>query len=41
MLAKEGVDLQVKVFNDFIQPNQQLAEKHPRRQLLPVPAIPR
>ena len=26
-LAKEGVDLQVKVFNDFIQPNQQLAEK--------------
>ena len=28
VLAKEGVDLQVKVFNDFIQPNQQLAEKH-------------
>ncbi|WP_285278169.1 MetQ/NlpA family ABC transporter substrate-binding protein, partial [Klebsiella pneumoniae] len=26
--AKEGVDLQIKVFNDFIQPNQQLAEKH-------------
>ena len=28
VLAKEGVDLQIKVFNDFIQPNQQLAEKH-------------
>jgi len=28
ILAKEGVDLQIKVFNDFIQPNQQLAEKH-------------
>ncbi|MEE9654297.1 MetQ/NlpA family ABC transporter substrate-binding protein [Kluyvera ascorbata] len=27
-LAKEGVDLKIKVFNDFIQPNQQLAEKH-------------
>ncbi len=27
-LAKEGVDLQVKVFNDFIQLNQQLAEKN-------------
>ena len=25
---KEGVDLRIKVFNDFIQPNQQLAEKH-------------
>ena len=28
VLAKEGVDLKVKVFNDFIQPNQQLAEKN-------------
>ncbi len=27
-LAKEGVDLKIKVFNDFIQPNQQLAEKN-------------
>ena len=27
-LAKEGVDLQVKVFNDFIQPNKQLSEKN-------------
>jgi len=27
-LAKEGVDLQIKVFNDFIQPNQQLALKN-------------
>lgn len=26
-LAKQGVDLKIKVFNDFIQPNQQLAEK--------------
>ncbi|WP_219060730.1 MetQ/NlpA family ABC transporter substrate-binding protein [Pseudomonas sp. UMAB-08] len=26
-LAKEGVDLEIKVFQDFIQPNQQLAEK--------------
>lgn len=28
VLAKEGVDLKIKVFNDFIQPNQQLAEKN-------------
>ena len=28
ILAKDGVDLQVKVFNDFIQPNQQLAKKN-------------
>ncbi|KAF1066876.1 MAG: Membrane lipoprotein TpN32 [Pseudomonas citronellolis] len=27
-LAKEGVDLQIKVFNDFIQPNLQLAKKN-------------
>lgn len=27
-LAKEGVDLDIKVFTDFIQPNQQLALKH-------------
>jgi ABC-type metal ion transport system, periplasmic component/surface antigen len=27
-MAKEGVDLKIKVFNDFIQPNQQLAEKN-------------
>lgn len=27
-LAKEGVDLQIKVFNDFIQPNKQLSEKN-------------
>lgn len=27
-LAKEGIDLNIKVFNDFIQPNQQLAEKN-------------
>ncbi|WAF88491.1 MetQ/NlpA family ABC transporter substrate-binding protein [Metapseudomonas otitidis] len=27
-LAKEGVDLEVKVFNDFIQPNLQLAKKN-------------
>ncbi|MFZ5936892.1 MetQ/NlpA family ABC transporter substrate-binding protein [Pseudomonas sp. HS6-2] len=27
-LAKEGVDLDIKVFNDFIQPNLQLAQKH-------------
>lgn len=27
-LAKQGVDLKIKVFNDFIQPNQQLAEKN-------------
>lgn len=27
-LAKEGVDLEVKVFTDFIQPNVQLAEKN-------------
>mgnify|MGYP002040417299 CR=1 FL=1 len=27
-LAKEGVDLQIKVFTDFIQPNQQLALKN-------------
>src|ERR1700759_4831017 len=26
-LAKEGVDLQVKVFTDYIQPNVQVAEK--------------
>lgn len=28
MLAKEGVDLQIKVFSDYIQPNVQLAEKN-------------
>jgi len=28
VLAKEGVDLQIKVFTDFIQPNQQLALKN-------------
>jgi len=27
LLAKEGVDLQVKVFADYVQPNTQLAEK--------------
>jgi D-methionine transport system substrate-binding protein len=27
-LAKEGVDLDIKVFTDFIQPNLQLAEKN-------------
>jgi D-methionine transport system substrate-binding protein len=27
MLAKEGVDLQIKVFSDYIQPNVQLADK--------------
>ena len=27
-LAKEGVDLKVKVFTDYIQPNVQVAEKH-------------
>ncbi|WP_058912438.1 MetQ/NlpA family ABC transporter substrate-binding protein [Entomohabitans teleogrylli] len=27
-LEKEGVELKIKVFNDFIQPNQQLAEKN-------------
>jgi D-methionine transport system substrate-binding protein len=27
-LAKEGVDLDIKVFSDFIQPNQQLAQKN-------------
>lgn len=27
-LAKEGIDLEIKVFQDFIQPNQQLSEKH-------------
>ena len=26
-LAKEGVDLQIKVFNDYVQPNLQVAEK--------------
>lgn len=28
VLAKEGVDLDIKVFNDFIQPNLQLAQKN-------------
>lgn len=28
VLAKEGVDLQIKVFTDFIQPNQQLSLKN-------------
>lgn len=28
VLAREGVDLQIKVFTDFIQPNQQLALKN-------------
>ena len=27
-LAKEGVDLEVKVFTDYVQPNVQVAEKH-------------
>ena len=28
LLAKEGVDLQIKVFADYVQPNAQLAEKN-------------
>jgi len=28
MLAKEGVDLQIKVFADYVQPNTQVAEKN-------------
>jgi len=28
VLAKEGVDLKVKVFTDYVQPNVQVAEKH-------------
>lgn len=28
LLAKEGVDLQIKVFADYVQPNTQLAEKN-------------
>ena len=28
VLAKEGVDLDIKVFSDFIQPNLQLSEKN-------------
>ncbi|MNO74517.1 D-methionine-binding lipoprotein MetQ precursor [compost metagenome] len=27
-LAKEGIDLEVKVFTDYVQPNVQVAEKH-------------
>jgi D-methionine transport system substrate-binding protein len=27
-LAKEGIDLQIKVFTDYVQPNVQVAEKH-------------
>ncbi|MFT4172247.1 MAG: MetQ/NlpA family ABC transporter substrate-binding protein [Rhodocyclaceae bacterium] len=27
LLAKQGVDLEIKVFNDYVQPNLQLAEK--------------
>lgn len=27
MLAKEGIDLEIKVFTDYVQPNVQLAEK--------------
>jgi D-methionine transport system substrate-binding protein len=27
-LAKQGVDLQIKVFTDYVQPNVQVAEKH-------------
>ena len=27
-LAKEGVDLEIKVFTDYVQPNTQVAEKH-------------
>jgi len=27
-LAKEGVDLQIKVFTDYVQPNVQVSEKH-------------
>lgn len=28
MLAKEGVDLNIKIYTDYVQPNVQLAEKH-------------
>ena len=28
ILAKEGVDLEIKVFTDYVQPNVQLAQKH-------------
>ena len=28
VLAKEGVDLKVKVFTDYVQPNVQVSEKH-------------
>ena len=27
-LAKEGIDLEIKVFTDYVQPNVQLAQKH-------------
>jgi D-methionine transport system substrate-binding protein len=27
-LAQEGVDLQIKVFTDYAQPNVEVAEKH-------------
>jgi D-methionine transport system substrate-binding protein len=27
-LAKEGVDLQIKVFTDYVQPNEQVFQKH-------------
>jgi D-methionine transport system substrate-binding protein len=26
-LAKQGIELKIKVFNDYVQPNVQLAEK--------------
>lgn len=38
-LAKEGVNLKVKVFTDYIQPNAG-GRKAPGRQLLPAPTVP-
>ncbi len=40
-LARQGVDLKSKVFNDFIQLPTNSWRRKPRRQLLSVPSVPR
>lgn len=38
-LAKQGVDLKIRVYSDYVQPNTQLVSKKTGRQLFPVPSV--
>jgi D-methionine transport system substrate-binding protein len=38
-LAAQGLNIEIKVFNDYVQPNTQVAEKRHRCELLPDAAL--